>query len=53
MPVIAGELVEGTDTPQSEIAHQLGYTNQFNFSRAFRRWAGVSPNAFRRQRRLV
>ena len=47
---MAGELLETTDAPISEIARQLGYANQGNFTRAFHRWAGVSPSAFRRQR---
>jgi AraC-like DNA-binding protein len=31
-----------------EIAAELGYTDSANFTRAFRRWAGVPPKAFRR-----
>jgi AraC-like DNA-binding protein len=31
-----------------EIAADLGYTDSANFTRAFRRWAGVPPQAFRR-----
>jgi AraC-like DNA-binding protein len=30
-----------------EIAIRLGYSDQSNFSRAFRRWTGVSPQAYR------
>lgn len=48
---IAGNLLESTDATIAEIASQLGYRSQGNFSRAFRRWAKVSPNAFRQQRR--
>ncbi|MFO1432296.1 MAG: AraC family transcriptional regulator ligand-binding domain-containing protein [Candidatus Competibacteraceae bacterium] len=36
----------------TEIAFELGYTEPANFSRAFRRWTGVSPLQFRRQRAL-
>jgi AraC-like DNA-binding protein len=32
-----------------EIAHQLGYFDQANFNRAFRRWAGVTPSEYRLQ----
>jgi AraC-like DNA-binding protein len=32
----------------SEIAFRIGYSDQSNFTRAFSRWAGVAPNAFRR-----
>jgi AraC-like DNA-binding protein len=31
-----------------EIAVELGYTDSANFTRAFRRWAGVPPRAFQR-----
>lgn len=32
----------------TEIAHQLGFSDHSNFSRAFRRWQGLSPTEFRR-----
>ena len=47
---MAGEWLETTDATIVEIAHQLGYKNQGDFTRAFRRWSGVSPSEFRRQR---
>jgi AraC-like DNA-binding protein len=39
--------LEGTDMPIAEIAYALGYTDPSNFTRAFRRQIGVSPQAFR------
>jgi AraC-like DNA-binding protein len=32
-----------------EIAHDLGYSDQANFNRAFRRWAGIPPSEYRLQ----
>jgi len=39
----AGEL--GVD----EIGARLGYSDPANFARAFRRWTGISPRAFRKK----
>jgi len=50
---LAGNLLERTDTTMSEISEQLGYGDQGNFTRAFRRWAGVPPTFFRAQRRVI
>ena len=33
--------------PVAEVAHQLGYHDVSNFSRAFRRWTGRTPREFR------
>jgi AraC-like DNA-binding protein len=43
------EYLRDPDFPLVEIAHQLGYSDQANFNRAFRRWAGVAPSEYRRQ----
>jgi AraC-like DNA-binding protein len=32
----------------SEISYDLGYANPANFTRAFRRWAGVTPRQHRK-----
>jgi AraC-like DNA-binding protein len=47
---LAGRLLENSGAPLAEIAVQPGYQNPGNFTRAFRRWAGVVPSAFRHQR---
>ena len=49
----AGELLESSEMPISEIADKLGYSHHANFSRAFHGWAGVSPRAFRSQRNTL
>jgi AraC-like DNA-binding protein len=32
-----------------QVAERLGYSDVSNFGRAFRRWTGVTPAAFRRE----
>jgi len=47
---MSGDLLENSNATIAEIAHQLGYRNQGNFTRAFYRWAKVSPSEFRKHR---
>jgi AraC-like DNA-binding protein len=42
------ELLKG-DASVTEVAFSLGYTDPANFTRAFRRWTGVSPREFRKR----
>ena len=49
---VAGDLLENSGISIAQIAHQLGYGNQGNFTRAFYRWAKVSPTEFRKHRSL-
>jgi AraC-like DNA-binding protein len=44
-------LLSSDDLPIEAIADRVGYSDAANFTRAFRRWTGVSPRAFRRELR--
>lgn len=46
---LAREFLRHSDLPLADIASRLGYADPANFNRAFRRWSGDSPGAFRRQ----
>jgi AraC-like DNA-binding protein len=43
----ANRMMTETDCTLTEIAHELGYSDQAHFTRAFLRWTGVSPGVFR------
>lgn len=43
----AGELITSTGMNLSQIAETLGYADAANFTRAFKRWTGVSPSQYR------
>lgn len=47
----AKRLLSGTRLPLSEIAERVGYGNAKHFSTTFRRHAGLSPSAYRREHR--
>ena len=42
-------LLKDSQLNLTDIAHQLGYANSANFSRAFKRWTSFSPRYFRQQ----
>jgi len=44
---LAEDYIKKTDLSVSEIAYLLGFTDVSNFSRAFKRWVGTSPRAYR------
>ena len=44
----AAELLANDRVMIKEVASALGFTNPANFGKAFKRWYGVSPGAFRR-----
>lgn len=43
----ATALLHDTELPQREIARQLGFADEFHFSKAFKRHMGFSPSALR------
>jgi len=44
---MAGEYIQDSQMSMIEIAYLLGFSEQANFTRAFRRWYGTSPSAAR------
>jgi len=44
---MAGEYIKDSQMSMTEIAFLLGFSEQANFSRAYRRWYGTSPSAAR------
>jgi AraC-like DNA-binding protein len=44
--------LEDPDIQLNDLAFELGYTKPANFTRAFKRWVGVSPSEFRRLQML-
>jgi AraC-like DNA-binding protein len=49
----AGHMLRASSTRLTEVAERLGYASEAAFSTAFKRWAGVSPGAYRRGAPLV
>jgi len=47
---LAHRLVTGTDLPVAQVSRQLGYAEHSIFTRACRRWFGVTPTEYRNRR---
>ena len=47
----ATQLLQNTDVTVLDVALDAGYSDHAHFTRAFRRWTGMSPSEFRRTRR--
>lgn len=48
---LSTQLLESTGLPVYDIAVSLGYADSSGFIRAFQRWTGISPAAWRKQNR--
>ena len=45
----AGQRLRDSDQPVQAIAHQVGYKDEFTFSKAFKRYSGFSPKVYRQR----
>lgn len=45
------KLLQMTDDRLHDIAHQVGFSNEYYFSRKFKQYAGISPGVYRRHHR--
>jgi len=45
----ARDKLRNSDLPVTEIAKLLGYSDAAHFTRAFRRWSGMTPSKYRKQ----
>jgi AraC-like DNA-binding protein len=49
----AMQLLSGSEDKMEVIAGRVGYSDLYSFSKAFRRWSGFAPSAFRKNRPLM
>jgi AraC-like DNA-binding protein len=47
----AAQLLRESQLSMAEVAERAGYQSEASFNRAFKRWEGVAPGAYRRDRR--
>ncbi|RKG51189.1 AraC family transcriptional regulator [Corallococcus sp. AB011P] len=47
----AAQLLRESELPLSEVAPAIGYQSEASFNRAFKRWDGTAPGAYRRSHR--
>ena len=50
---LADQYIKDDKLAISEVAYLLGFSDQSNFTRAFKRWHGVSPTQYRHQETLA
>ena len=46
---LAENYLRSNDYTQAEVAFMLGFTDQSNFARAFKRWTGMSPGQYQKE----
>jgi AraC-like DNA-binding protein len=49
----AAQLLRESKLSLSEVAEHTGYQSEASFNRAFKRWEGIAPGAYRRERRTA
>ena len=47
----AAQFLRESELPLSEVAPAIGYQSEASFNRAFKRWEGAAPGAYRRDHR--
>ena len=47
---LAGQYLDNSQLSLNEITYLLGFANQANFTRAFKRWHAMPPSSYRQQR---